>query len=460
MKENKTAIIILTYNNLQYNKECLESIRKYTKEGTYEIVVVDNCSTDGTIEWLKEQKDIKLFLNEENSGFPKGCNLGIKLADKNSDILLLNNDIVVTPRWLENLETCLYSDEKIGAVGAMCNQFANHQGIEGTYTNNDELIQFAEKINISDSSKWEEKNFLIGFCKLIKREVLNKIGGLDERYSPGYVEDNDLSISIINEGYKLMLCHDVFIHHYLGTSFRKDWNKFWSLVIGNRYKFEEKWGFHTDKFEDIRFDLIRLIDEQDKKKEMNILDVGCSVGGTLLKIKKDYPNINLYGVENSEDIRKIIKNFMSVSNKKVGEFPLEFPEGHFDYIIINSELEFCDKPEYFISSLKKYLRPNGYIIGSVRNLMHFSVLKNITNGNWMYAQGDTIDRNCKNYFTVDDIYKLFVSCGYTNPFIFHWFSEINEEDKTLREALSNIVGESRSHLLSTTQFSIRFQNVI
>lgn len=457
MIKNKTAIIILTYNNLQFNKECLESIRKYTKEGSYEIVIVDNNSTDGTRDWLLEQKDIKLLLNDENMGFPMGCNMGIELAEKDSDILLLNNDIVVTPRWLENMQKCLYSDDKIGAVGVMCNQFANHQGIELVYTNMDEMVEFADKINVSDSSKWEEKNFLIGFCKLIRRDVLERVGRLDERYSPGYVEDNDLSIAIINEGYKLMLCHDVYIHHYLGTSFRKDWNKFWTLVLGNRAKFEEKWGFHTDKFEDIRFDLIKILDEHDNQKEMNILDVGCSIGGTLLKIKKDYPNIKLYGIESDESIRKIIKHFVNVSEKKVGEFPLEFKEECFDYIIINNELETVDNPIFLLSELRKYLKPGGYLIASVRNIMHFSVIRNLLSGNWRYAQDDILDRRCKNYFTLDDLYKIFYSCEYSNPYIFHWFSITSEEEKQLIIKLSNIIGEDKGYLLSTYQFSMKFQ---
>lgn len=460
MEIKKTAIVILTYNNLKYNKECLESIRKYTEIGTYEIIIVDNNSTDGTREWLLDQKDIKLLLNDENVGFPKGCNMGIDLAEKDYDILLLNNDIVVTPRWLENLQKCLYSAENIGAVGAMCNQFANHQGIESDYKDMDEMVEFADKINISDRSKWEEKNFLIGFCKLIKREALDKVGKLDERYSPGYVEDNDLSIAIINEGYKLILCHDVFIHHYLGTSFRKDWNKFWTLVLGNREKFEEKWGFHTDKFEDIRFDLIKILDEPDKIREMNILDVGCSVGGTLLKIKKDYPNAKLYGVENEESIRKIIKQFINVSENKVGEFPLEFKEDYFDYIIINNELEKAENPIFFISQLRKYLKPGGYLIASVKNIMHFNVIKNLLSGYWKYAQDDCLDRSCKNYFTSDDLCKMFYSCGYSNPYIFHWFSVLTEEENQLIARLSKVIGEDKGHLYSTTQFSAKFQRTI
>ena len=105
-----TSIVILTYNKLNYTKKCIESIRKYTCKESYEIIVVDNASTDGTIEWLKTQSDIITIFNKENLGFPKGCNQGIKIA-KGDEVLLLNNDVIVTPKWLINLLEALYSSE-------------------------------------------------------------------------------------------------------------------------------------------------------------------------------------------------------------------------------------------------------------------------------------------------------------------------------------------------------------
>ena len=214
---HKTSIIILTYNNLKYTKECLESIQKYTEDGSYELIIVDNHSTDQTVDWLKKQKDLKVIYNKENVGFPKGCNQGIAIADPYNDILLLNNDTIVTTNWLKNLQTCLYSDPTIGAVGPTCNQNENLQGAKFTYETFPEMQEKALRNNISDPNRWEEKVFLIGFCLLIKREVINKIKTLDEAYTPGYIEDNDLCLRILNENYRLMLCHDVFIHHYLGT---------------------------------------------------------------------------------------------------------------------------------------------------------------------------------------------------------------------------------------------------
>ena len=149
----KTSIIILTYNHLEYTKRCIESIRKYTKKDTYEIIVVDNYSTDGTRKWLKEQKDIKVIYNLQNEGFPKGCNIGIMEKEKENDVLLLNNDTIVTTSWLENLQTCLYSKKEIGAVGAVCNQTENDQGVSFTYDDFDEMECLAKENNISNKEK-------------------------------------------------------------------------------------------------------------------------------------------------------------------------------------------------------------------------------------------------------------------------------------------------------------------
>lgn len=85
----KTSIVILTHNQLEYTKLCIESIRKYTKKNSYEMIVVDNASIDGTQEWLRQQEDILSIFNDVNLGFPKGCNQGIEVSS-GDNILLLN----------------------------------------------------------------------------------------------------------------------------------------------------------------------------------------------------------------------------------------------------------------------------------------------------------------------------------------------------------------------------------
>ncbi|WP_223226228.1 glycosyltransferase [Sporomusa sp. GT1] len=236
-----TSIVILTYNKLDYNMLCIESIRQYTEPDAYEIIVVDNNSADGTVEWLKSQQDIQLILNSENVGFPAGCNQGIKAA-RGDSILLLNNDTVVTPRWLDNLKQCLFSAEDIGAVGAVTNSCSNFQSIPCEYSSIEEMIRFADYMNNSDPKLWEERTRLVGYCMLIKAEVIAKIGLLDEAFSPGNYEDDDYSVRIRKAGYRLLLCRDTFIHHFGSVSFGEDNTCFNNLLASNRQKFTAKWG--------------------------------------------------------------------------------------------------------------------------------------------------------------------------------------------------------------------------
>lgn len=453
----KTAIVILTYNNLEYSKSCLESIRKHTEKGTYELIVVDNNSTDGTKDWLYLQPDIKIQINEKNEGFPKGCNIGIGLASPGSDILLLNNDTIVTERWLLNLKKCLYSDEKIGAVGAVCNHNENLQGADFYYGDLEQMAELAGKNNISDKLRWEEKIFLIGFCILIKREVINKIGLLDEAYSPGYVEDNDLSLRIVSAGYRLMLCHDCFIHHYLGSGFRRDLSRFYPVLYKNRSIFKNKWGFETIAFDEVKFASLRIFNEEDKNKEINVLELNCGIGVTLLAIKYKNPNARLFGIEPNKHMARIAGNIALVSTKAAADFPMDFEEESFDYIFIGDALESVENPELFVSNISRYLKPGGFMIGKVHNIMHFSVLQDILKGVWRNPSRNIISKTDRNFYTLDDVSKLLYKCGLKNQYIFHWFSVPNEEEKLFIQKLCEIGEEKREYMYTTYMISFRFQ---
>ena len=427
---NNTSIIILTYNNLNYTKECLDSIKKYTKEGTYEIIIVDNNSTDGTVEYLKSQPDLKVIYNKENMGFPKGCNQGISLASNSNDILLLNNDTIVTNNWLDNLKKCLYSSPTIGAVGPVCNQNENRQGVAFKYQNLEEMQKKAWENNKSDKNKWEEKVFLIGFCLLIKREVINKLNGLDEEFTPGYIEDNDLSLRIINLGYRLMLCHDTFIHHYLGSSFRKDLNKFYPVLNKNRDYFFKKWHFDTFTFDDIKEASFPLIE-----KTIKILDINCGIGVTALALKYQYPNIIVDGVENDDNKRLFSFKFIDVYKK------IDYLKDHeYDYILIKDLLEKIKNPQNFLQKIKKYLKKDGYLIGEIHNPVSVKNLNYILNG-YCYE----LYKNQTNLFTINDIKNLLKKANYEEPYIFSWYETLSKEE----EKLIKLIDENNKNIYYT-----------
>lgn len=215
---NGTSIIILNYNTCEYIKMCIESIRNYTQDEPYEIIVVDNGSKDDSVPWLKLQPDVRCIFNEKNEGFPKGCNQGLRIA-KGTELLLLNSDTIVTPRWLKNMKIALYSRPEVGAVSCVTNFCSNLQQIKVPYKAIDELFIFAAEFNQSNPRQWERRLSLVGFCYLFKREILPKVGYLDEQFSPGNYEDDDYSLRIWRAGYELILCKDTFIHHFGSGSF-------------------------------------------------------------------------------------------------------------------------------------------------------------------------------------------------------------------------------------------------
>ena len=182
VEKQLTSIIIINYNALDYTKLCLDSIRENVKEGTYELIVVDNGSTDGSVEWLKEQDDVKCIFNVDNLGFSHGCNQGLKVAN-GTEMLLLNNDIIVTPKSMENMLAALYSKPNIGAVGCLLNNCSNEQNVCLSYHSIEELMEESEKYNKSDREKWVPWLTLVGSCLLVKRDVYMRLGDLDEAFN-------------------------------------------------------------------------------------------------------------------------------------------------------------------------------------------------------------------------------------------------------------------------------------
>ncbi|NFJ31668.1 glycosyltransferase, partial [Clostridium botulinum] len=441
----KTSIVILTYNKLEYTKLCIDSIRKYTKSGTYEIVVVDNNSTDDTREWLKEQKDIKVILNDENLGFPGGCNVGINAAEKENDILLLNNDTIVTPRWLENLKKCLYSDEHIGAVGAITNNCSNYQAIKTKYESIDEMIDFADRYNISDLSKWEQKVRLIGYCMLIKRKVIDKIGLLDERFFPGNFEDDDLGYRIQSEGYKLILCNDTFIHHFGSASFKENPEKFSKLLTENSKRFINKWGFDSEKNSFINFNIIEKINKVESN--INVLHIGCGTGALLYKIKHVFKDAKLYGMDNSEITTKILKNFVNVKVSSIDD-ELYYPEDFFDYIIVTNSIEDSKAPRTALKNLLKFLKETGKIIITIKNSNFYAEFIKILMGST-----DFKDKNLYNY---NEIKEIFSSKEFLNANIQSQTVDITTENEMIMDHICKLTGENMKSQYITKEYLITF----
>ncbi|MFE5324104.1 glycosyltransferase [Paenibacillus sp. NPDC056579] len=421
----KTSIIIATYNKMEYTQQCIQSIREYTEYGNYEIIVVDNHSTDETVNWLRQQNDIRLIVNDENLGFPKACNQGIEIAN-GENILLLNNDTIVTHNWLDNLLSCLYSCDDIGAVGSVTNHCSYYQAIPVSYQTIEEMHQFALDYNQSNPLLWEERLKLIGYCLLIKKSVVDKIGLLDEQFTPGNYEDDDYSLQIRKAGYKLILCKDTFIHHFGSASFRE--NKAYNdLMYTNRLKFLKKWGFDPDSAQVINQEIAQLI-RKPLHQPLRILDIGCLCGGTLLQIKDHYRNAEIYGIEEKEPNR-LSASLFAQTMSNIHELALKFNEHFFDVIIITNPK---DNHSEQIRNLLAYLKPDGVLLAQMPNLLYYRVVQEMIQGK--------INREQLTYYKASEIEPIFKELGMSQVEIKAAIGYIPSRDDAFIKQIAEISG--------------------
>lgn len=242
----KAAIVIVSYNSLDYLKLCLTSVIERTVYPSFEIVVVDNASEPAVRQYLQEvaERDdrLKLVFNESNEGFPRATNIGIEAAGDCEYVVLLNNDTVVTRGWLSRLLRYL-DDPRVTLVGPVTNWCGNEARIEVDYDSIDEMEEFARRYTSPRRGQAFELCVLAMYCVALRRELLDRIGLLDERFGIGMFEDDDFSRRVREIGGRLICAEDIFVHHWGRASFgRLSETAYQRVFAENRSKYEEKWG--------------------------------------------------------------------------------------------------------------------------------------------------------------------------------------------------------------------------
>ena len=260
---HRASIIIISYNGLYENtRPCLESVIKKTTGDNYEIVVVDNNSNDGTQDYLRQMASqnprLKLVLNNSNRGFAGGNNEGIR-ASNGDYLVLLNNDTLVTDGWLEKLLSPLAEDRTIGMVGPVSNSVGNEQLI---FTRGESIEEIVEEGHLwSSMSRGDrfETDMLSFYCAGMRREIVETVGLLDERFGLGFFEDNDYCIRVKKAGYKLVCLEDVFVYHSGSGSFTKHREIASELLKKNEKVLEGKFNmtYRPRHPRDLHLDLIK-----------------------------------------------------------------------------------------------------------------------------------------------------------------------------------------------------------
>jgi GT2 family glycosyltransferase/predicted Zn-dependent protease len=267
-QEEKVSIVILTFNQLKYTRKCVESIQRCTPQA-HEILFIDNGSTDGTVKWLRQlvrkHENYKLIENGKNLGFARGCNQGMK-ASTGENILLLNNDVIVTKGWLSGMLQCLKSAPEVGIVGPMTNSISGPQKVPGAdYPSIDHLEEFVRSFRGRNKGRRIEVRRIVGFCMLFRRELMETIGLLDEEFGSGNFEDDDFCLRATLKGFRNFIAGDVFVHHYGSRSFIGNKINYTDALSRNRKIFQKKWGDLNSKASlSHRWMIIHLMDKADE----------------------------------------------------------------------------------------------------------------------------------------------------------------------------------------------------
>jgi GT2 family glycosyltransferase/tetratricopeptide (TPR) repeat protein len=233
-----TSIVIITHNQIDCTRQCADSIRERTDE-PYQLIFVDNASSDGTVEYLQSLRGVTVICNDKNAGFPAAANQGIQAAT-GQQILLLNNDTLVTTGWLRRMLRALYSHPRIGLVGPCTNYVSGTQQITVNYEDLECLDGFAWERGKTYDQILSDTDRAVGFCLLIRREVVDKVGLLDERFSPGNFEDDDYCLRALQAGFRVVIARDAFVHHFGERTFMGANIAFSELLRKNQDVFREK----------------------------------------------------------------------------------------------------------------------------------------------------------------------------------------------------------------------------
>ena len=231
-------IVLLSYESPKLLKECVESVLERTRVPS-RLIIVDNASRDPRVKTYLHQLHgaglvtVEKVFSEENAGFAAGMNKGLRLSEA-PFVCLLNNDCVVTEGWLEEMIGLARSHSRIGLVNPQSNTFGSKPDGEASITEHARLLEH-------DKGKFSELGHAIGFACLVKREVLDRVGYLDEEYEGVCYEDTDFSVRAQKAGYICVLAEGAYVYHVEQAS-RRRFKGVDEIYRKNKERFEKKWG--------------------------------------------------------------------------------------------------------------------------------------------------------------------------------------------------------------------------
>jgi len=219
------------------------------------VIVVDNGSTDGTSDllssWSGSRSNARVVSLGRNLGFARACNEGARLA-RGHYLVFLNNDTLPTPGWLEKMLGLAEAEPRVGIIGSKLlypDGRIQHIGVVfgEDKTPNHIYRGFSSKIRPARISR--EYQAVSGACLLVRRDLYELVGGMDERYQNSY-EDADLCLKIRARGYRVLVCADSVVYHFESMSEGRRIQDFRNSALF-KARWEDKIEFDMDRWHDL-----------------------------------------------------------------------------------------------------------------------------------------------------------------------------------------------------------------
>ena len=389
--DSEVTILVQAYNRIEKTKECIENLLKYTTGVNYDLLLIDNGSTDDTFEYFKsipyDKVQIIHITNNITAAFSWNF---IELKMISDYLVILANDIIVTPNWLSNLLTAAKSDPRIGMVNPISSNVSNLQELSFEFSSIEDMQKKANKLNITDPTKWHERLRLITLGSLFKKECLYAIGlpVADLGFFHDFADD-DITFKIRRHGYKAILAKDTWIHH--NHDFRnmedKDPAEFQRSLDMGRKNFQDKY-YGVDAWEDVNNyipEIIPKIKIPYDKSNCSILGVDVKCGTPILEIKNHIRSFGAFDATccaiTSEgkyfiDLQTVCgtDNVFACSPENAFGY---LPQDYFDYIIIGNGVNEYPEPYKVIKSVYSLLKKGGQMFIYLKNTFDIYAFLNV-----------------------------------------------------------------------------------
>ena len=447
-KNYNVTVVVTSYNRMEQLRDTLERLTEMDEISN--IIIVDNGSSDGTAGWLSSQQYDYLWFDEGAQGYGKLWNTVMRSFGTEDCIVFIEAGVFPEKGSLIELAKAL-EEENVSMASPFTNYYCNENILaESRDTLARSVLDSRRKIGQQINRKTLFANWRFW---AMKKDIFARVGFFrEELKSPDNVL-TDYSLRTIQSNIRQVVC----FRACAWESFNRVEEIYTDAVrwqADDRTFMKALWGMNYFNLRP-NHALVKYIQEP-AEKIFKVLEAGCDLGATLLEIQNRFPNCETYGLQINEAAVKIARHITKAKYGNIDELKIPFEE-KFDYIIFGDVLEHLRHPEEVVRMCRDMLNEEGYIIASIPNVMHISVIEELIEGRFRYSDVGLLDRTHIHFFTYYEIMSLFQDAGYSVKDINRTVFGISEREKEIINILLKLSENTEAWMYETFQYTIKAQ---